>query len=295
PVAAVYRQRWQIELLFKALKQNLKIKTTRLKAHHLSEKTTWPRAQSGLLEPDGTARHQLSLSRWAISNSKRGNQHRKSFDFNSAPAGFQLIWTPVTADRTGADGNAEDDQFAWEREENRELSEQDQQLLAEISANPPGRLCFPPSAEVSRYRAGRLDSPLTETEDQIGTLRDALFAPPQERRGLSIEHNRSVDRAGWDGVDAGLLVTIQIESPAGIERVATLARQPGIDAVMLGPYDLSLNLGLTGQLGHPDLVQAIDPVRDDAPLRARPRRSARSHPRPVLSRPPVSPTLPRRD
>ncbi|OWU64490.1 MAG: hypothetical protein CBB60_009545, partial [Armatimonadetes bacterium Cent15-Ar3] len=43
----------------------------------------------------GTARNQLYLSRLATSNSQRGNQHRKSFAFNSTPTGFQLIWTPV--------------------------------------------------------------------------------------------------------------------------------------------------------------------------------------------------------
>jgi 2-keto-3-deoxy-L-rhamnonate aldolase RhmA len=115
--------------------------------------------------------------------------------------------------------------------------------------------------------------PWTETEEQIDILRDALFTPPRGRRGPggpSIEHNRSVDRAGWDEVESSLFVTIQIESPQGIDRVATLAREPWIDAVMLGPYDLSLNLGLAGQLDHPALVQAIDRVRDGAAAAGKP-------------------------
>jgi 2-dehydro-3-deoxyglucarate aldolase/4-hydroxy-2-oxoheptanedioate aldolase len=109
--------------------------------------------------------------------------------------------------------------------------------------------------------------PWTETPEQIATLRDALFTPTRGRRGPggpSIEHNRSLDRAGWDDVEDNLFVAIQIESPAGIERLTDLAGEPWIDAVMLGPYDLSLNLGLAGQLGHPDLVRAIDGVRDGA-------------------------------
>lgn len=115
--------------------------------------------------------------------------------------------------------------------------------------------------------------PWTETAEQIGTLRDALFTPLRGRRGPggpSIEHNRSVDRAGWDEVESSLFVAIQIESPQGIECVATLAREPWIDAVMLGPYDLSLHLGLAGQLGHPDLVRAIDSVRDGATAAGKP-------------------------
>lgn len=121
--------------------------------------------------------------------------------------------------------------------------------------------------------AAGLVIPWTETEEQIGILRDAVFTPPKGRRGPggpSIEHNRSLDRAGWDEIEAGLFVMIQIESPQGLARVETLAKEPWIDAVMLGPYDLSLNLGLWGQLGHPELVKAIEQVRDGATAAGKP-------------------------
>jgi len=35
---------------------------------------------------------------------------------------------------------------------------------------------------------------------------------------------------------------------------------PGVDAVLLGPYDLSASLGQTGKLDHPAVVAAIDRV-----------------------------------
>jgi len=109
--------------------------------------------------------------------------------------------------------------------------------------------------------------PWTETKDHIRTLRNAVFTPPQGRRGPggpSIEHNRSLDRAGWDEIESNFFIMVQIESREGLANVQTLAREPWIDAAMLGPYDLSLNLGLWGQMGHPDLVNAIRQVRDGA-------------------------------
>ncbi len=115
--------------------------------------------------------------------------------------------------------------------------------------------------------AAGLMIPWTETGEHIGILRDAVFTPPKGRRGPggpAIEHNRSLDRAGWDEIEANFFVMVQIESGAGLANVEALSREPWIDATMLGPYDLSLNLGLWGQLGHPDLVQAIDQVRDGA-------------------------------
>jgi 2-keto-3-deoxy-L-rhamnonate aldolase RhmA len=37
---------------------------------------------------------------------------------------------------------------------------------------------------------------------------------------------------------------------------------PGVDAVLLGPYDLSASLGLMGQIDHPNVVAAIRRVTD---------------------------------
>ena len=49
----------------------------------------------------------------------------------------------------------------------------------------------------------------------------------------------------------------QIETPAGIANLPSLVSQDWIDATMLGPYDLSLNLNLCAQMDHPDLIAAI--------------------------------------
>jgi 2-dehydro-3-deoxyglucarate aldolase len=109
--------------------------------------------------------------------------------------------------------------------------------------------------------------PWTETEAQIAALRDAIFTPPRGRRGPggpSIEHNHTFDRAGWDEIESNLFVMVQIESREGLGNVGPLVSEPWIDAAMLGPYDLSLNLGVWGQLDHPDLVAAIKQVRDGA-------------------------------
>jgi len=109
--------------------------------------------------------------------------------------------------------------------------------------------------------------PWVETVEQIETLRRAAFLPPLGQRGPggpSILANRSLDRAGWDEVEKTLFMLIQIESPKGVENLPALAGHDWIDAVMLGPYDLSVNLGHCGQIEHPDVVAAIERVRDGA-------------------------------
>jgi 2-keto-3-deoxy-L-rhamnonate aldolase RhmA len=107
--------------------------------------------------------------------------------------------------------------------------------------------------------------PWTERPEQLDALRDGVFTPPRGRRGPggpSIGHNRSIDRAGWDELEENFCLVAQIESPAGIAALPGLVAHDWLDATMLGPYDLSLNLGLCWQPDHPDLIGAIQQVYD---------------------------------
>jgi 2-dehydro-3-deoxyglucarate aldolase/4-hydroxy-2-oxoheptanedioate aldolase len=53
------------------------------------------------------------------------------------------------------------------------------------------------------------------------------------------------------------LVAFQIESQVALDRRDELISVPGVDAVMIGPADLSISLGVAGQFEHPKLVEAI--------------------------------------
>jgi len=55
-----------------------------------------------------------------------------------------------------------------------------------------------------------------------------------------------------------ILVTVQIETARGVENAADIAAVPGVDALFLGPADLSQSLGIPGQWEHPRLREAID-------------------------------------
>ncbi|HZT30179.1 MAG TPA: aldolase/citrate lyase family protein [Bryobacteraceae bacterium] len=107
--------------------------------------------------------------------------------------------------------------------------------------------------------------PWVESEEQLSTARDALFTPPRGRRGPggpAVFHNRTLDRQGWDEIERDLFLMPQIETSAGLEKVAQIAATPWVDATMLGPYDLSLNLGHCGEMDHPEVVDAIQAVHD---------------------------------
>jgi len=58
------------------------------------------------------------------------------------------------------------------------------------------------------------------------------------------------------------MVVVQMETVLAVDRREELLSVPGIDAVMIGPADLSISLGVPGQFEHPKVVAAMEAVRD---------------------------------
>jgi 4-hydroxy-2-oxoheptanedioate aldolase len=89
--------------------------------------------------------------------------------------------------------------------------------------------------------------------------------PPLGARGLAVS-----TRAGHQGArglrehlaraERETLVLVQVEDADAVGRVDEITAVPRLDAVFLGPTDLSLSLGHPGDLDHPAVATAIDRV-----------------------------------
>jgi 2-dehydro-3-deoxyglucarate aldolase len=55
-------------------------------------------------------------------------------------------------------------------------------------------------------------------------------------------------------------VIVQVEHADAVQNIESIVRVPGIDGVLVGPYDLSASLGKLGQIDHPQVTSAIDRV-----------------------------------
>lgn len=55
-----------------------------------------------------------------------------------------------------------------------------------------------------------------------------------------------------------LCLVVQIESVLGLQNLEAIAQTDGVDAVFIGPADLSASMGHPGNVGHPDVAAAID-------------------------------------
>ncbi|KQU28474.1 MULTISPECIES: HpcH/HpaI aldolase family protein [unclassified Rhodococcus (in: high G+C Gram-positive bacteria)] len=57
-------------------------------------------------------------------------------------------------------------------------------------------------------------------------------------------------------LDRSSLVVVMIESQAGLDAAEDIASVDGVDVVLVGANDLSVELGVAGQVDHPDIHQA---------------------------------------
>lgn len=63
-----------------------------------------------------------------------------------------------------------------------------------------------------------------------------------------------------DLINRETLVVVMIETMEGLRNVDAIAAVPGIDALLVGCTDMAAELGVTGQLGHSQVKEAIDAV-----------------------------------
>jgi len=103
-------------------------------------------------------------------------------------------------------------------------------------------------------------APYVETVEQVQALRGAVKLRPLKGgkldailagNGVEPELTSYLQQAA----DSRLLI-INIESVPALNNLANLLAVPGVDAVLIGPHDLSCSLGIPEQYDHPDFLDA---------------------------------------
>jgi 4-hydroxy-2-oxoheptanedioate aldolase len=144
-------------------------------------------------------------------------------------------------------------------------------ILAQLQALAPYPVCpvvRPVSGETALIKqlldigAQTLLVPMVESADQARELVAAVRYPPLGVRGVGSGIAR-VSR--WNAIpdylgraDAEICLLLQIESKAGLERIAEIASVEGVDGLFVGPSDLAASFGRRGNPAHPEVVAAIE-------------------------------------
>ncbi|AXR61704.1 HpcH/HpaI aldolase family protein [Leptospira mayottensis] len=109
--------------------------------------------------------------------------------------------------------------------------------------------------------------PMIETAEQVEDFLKWSSYPPDGTRGVGYS-NANLFGKYFDSdskkTNSDLVRVIQIENIKAIQQIDSILSIKGIDAMMIGPYDLSGSMGLTGQFEHPDFLAAIEALKKAA-------------------------------
>ena len=106
--------------------------------------------------------------------------------------------------------------------------------------------------------------PGLETVDEIRMLVDAVKYPPLGKRGMGLTRASGYIAVGEEAAEyirfsnEQTMVIPQFEDAALMDRFEEMICQPGVDAVVIGPRDLSLNMGFPDGPNHPEVQDMID-------------------------------------
>jgi 4-hydroxy-2-oxoheptanedioate aldolase len=142
------------------------------------------------------------------------------------------------------------------------------QFYAAHGIAPIVRIPYPHAGQAAMVLDGGAQgvlAPYVETVQQVRDLVGAVHYRPIKGQQLAdvlegrAELNEEL-RGFLPTFNRDHLAIIGVESMAAVERLEELIGVPGVDAVFLGPHDLTVSMGLPERYGHPAFVEMIEDV-----------------------------------
>jgi 4-hydroxy-2-oxoheptanedioate aldolase len=107
--------------------------------------------------------------------------------------------------------------------------------------------------------------PHVDTAEEAREIADRLRYPPRGHRsvgGGQAQFDYAPMKLGemTRRSDDNTLITVMIETPKAVRNAEAIAAVPGIDSLLVGSSDLSMEMGIPGENGHPKIQEAVDKV-----------------------------------
>lgn len=125
-------------------------------------------------------------------------------------------------------------------------------------ALPDGSLC----QQALDAGAAGVIVPRVETAAQLAEIVAGCMWPPAGKRGVGFSRANVFGRRfeEYKAEAQRPMIVAQIESRLAVASIASLLSVKGLDAVMVGPYDLSASLGVPGEIDHADVRASVTDV-----------------------------------
>lgn len=123
---------------------------------------------------------------------------------------------------------------------------------------------LPIKAALDLGAAGIIAPQVNTPERAAAVVRSARYAPAGARGvGLARAHGYGMRFAEYiESANERTAVIVQAEHALAVDNIEQIVEVDGVDAVLVGPYDLAASLGRMGQVHDPAVVAAIDHVTE---------------------------------
>ncbi|MCG8378983.1 MAG: aldolase/citrate lyase family protein [Proteobacteria bacterium] len=93
-------------------------------------------------------------------------------------------------------------------------------------------------------------------------IQHCKYAPTGDRGiGIGRAHKYGLEFERYlEKANEETAVILQAESCEAVDNINDIANLKGVDAILIGPYDLSASLGMPGEINHPGVQSAIDEI-----------------------------------
>jgi 2-dehydro-3-deoxyglucarate aldolase/4-hydroxy-2-oxoheptanedioate aldolase len=115
--------------------------------------------------------------------------------------------------------------------------------------------------------------PFIQNEEEARAAVSYAQYPPLGVRGVAAMHRGSLYGRAPDYLKRAndeTAIILQLETPEAIERAGAIAAVPGVDALFVGPGDLSAAMGHIGNIGHPEVQAMIARAAQDCHAAGKP-------------------------
>jgi 4-hydroxy-2-oxoheptanedioate aldolase len=103
--------------------------------------------------------------------------------------------------------------------------------------------------------------PFVQSAEEASQASQAMRYPPDGIRGLAAMHRASrygTDASYINSANDQAFLMVQLETPEAINQLDAIAAVPGVDALFVGPGDLSAAMGHPGNVAHEDVQRALE-------------------------------------
>lgn len=103
--------------------------------------------------------------------------------------------------------------------------------------------------------------PAVSTVEDVKAIARAGLYPPRGERSVGIARAQGYGATFQEYLGKkSYSIVVQIETVAGVRNARDITGHEAVDAVIIGPYDLSGSFGIPGQVEAPQVVEAIGEV-----------------------------------